>query len=60
MMNIWSNEQVKNLEARQKVEYMHPYTCECGENLIPTQEGWICGHCNYTQDWAYELDLNGA
>ena len=30
---------------------MHPYTCTCGMDLIPTTNGWICDKCEYTQDW---------
>lgn len=43
----------------------HPFTCgnrDDGEHsavggdtgiLIATQEGWVCPHCGYTQDWAH-------
>ncbi len=58
-MKIWTKEQVENLKKRQATMMMHPYTCECGENLIPTEEGWICDECSYTQNWAHDSDLDG-
>ena len=44
----------------------HPFTCanrgdgnhgdEGGDRgvLIATESGWVCPHCDYTQDWAHE------
>ena len=58
-MKIWTEEQVKNLKKRQETFTLHPYTCDCGENLIPTEEGWVCDKCSYTQYWAHGSDLDG-
>lgn len=51
-------EQVVYLEVWQEVLPVHPYVCPYGENdelidknLIPTEAGWICPRCDYTQDW---------
>ena len=55
---IWTEVEVENLKERQSCNFLHPYTCECGENLIPTEEGWRCD-CGYSQDWAHGADLNG-
>lgn len=46
----------------------HPFTCpnrsvnhgsEGGDVgvLIATESGWVCTHCEYTQDWAHESML---
>ena len=56
---MWNKEQIQNLKDRQARMDMHPYTCECGENLIPTEKGWRCGKCSYTQNWAHGTDLCG-
>lgn len=56
---IWTEDEVENLKERQKSHHMHPYTCVCGEDLIPTSEGWICNKCDYTQDWAHGADVSG-
>lgn len=49
---------------------MHPFTCanrgdghhgeEGGDTgvLIATYEGWVCPHCDYTQDWAHGFMAN--
>jgi len=54
----WTDKQVKNLELRQAADHLHPYTCECGELLIPTKQGWICDSCTYTQTWCHPQDAN--
>lgn len=53
----WSIDQVESLIIRQNVKHLHPYTCEhCGEKLIPTKDGWMCGN-NIVQDWCWSSDL---
>jgi hypothetical protein len=54
----WSDEQVKALEARQDMEMLHTYTCECGHQLIPSKDGWYCEECTYTQNWCHASDLS--
>lgn len=46
---------------------VHPFTCanrsdgghgtEGGDTgvLIATNDGWVCPHCDYTQDWAHRM-----
>lgn len=53
----WTDEQVAALELRQDNEMLHEYTCECGHQLIPSNKGWWCEECPYTQDWAHAYDL---
>lgn len=55
----WTDEQVADLNYYQDSGVFHPYTCgndECRhkfrDNLIATNAGWICPHCDYTQDTA--------
>ncbi len=57
---LWTPDEVKSLEGRQNCNFLHPYTCDsgCGA-LIPTEDGWVCPKCEYTQDWAHANDLNG-
>ncbi len=47
----WTEEQIANLESYQQCQYVHPYTCICGESLIPYKEGWECDECGYHQNW---------
>lgn len=60
----WTEEQIKDLNARQANPNMHPYTCDrkslkCQTRqflakdgvLIATKEGWICPCGEYKQDW---------
>ena len=60
----WTKEQVAELQRHQNLGIFHPYTCgtkgcktkdEYHGNsiLIPTEYGWICPNCDYTQDWAH-------
>lgn len=53
----WTKEQVKILQKYQDNWNVHPYTCECGESLVPALEGWECEACQYKQDWFYETTL---
>lgn len=59
-------EQVKNLKEWQEGP-SHEFTCGGlnhpeGKNnvLIPTEEGWKCPSCDYTQDWAYLNMADGS
>ena len=63
--NVFTSEEVKNLDQAQKSGMFHPFTCpNRGDGnhfdngidlggLIPTVRGWICQCCDYTQDWAH-------
>ena len=58
----WTDEQIELLQSWQDSEVVHPYTCgNCDpplrdeEPLVPTPQGWVCPHCDYTQDWALEI-----
>ena len=51
----WTDKQVSLLEEYQANSRVHPYTCQCGEVLIPTREGWYCMKCHYRQDWAWDV-----
>lgn len=43
-----------NQYQRGKRGFGHEYTCIHGHVLIATLDGWVCGSCVYTQDWAHE------
>ena len=49
----WTQAQADNLNAWQNDGRVHPFTCECGENLFAIRDGWICFKCDYTQKWAH-------
>jgi hypothetical protein len=53
----WTNEQVAALNRWQQSNWVHPFTCRCGKDLVATREGWRCGSCDYTQDWAHDSML---
>lgn len=61
-------EQVEALNRWQRNPLLHPYTCgkRTGHPwdpegdygvLVATEAGWICRHCDYTQDWALAMML---
>jgi len=50
----WSDEVVEALNWWQRSEFVHPYTCACGEVMIPTKEGFVCRKCPHKQDWCME------
>ncbi len=67
----WTDEQVMSLTAWQNNGYVHPYTCGQRDGhpldpegdygvLVPTTDGWVCRHCDYTQEWAHDYSLNEA
>jgi hypothetical protein len=62
MDEIWTERQVKSLEARQANWRFHPYTCRChGQNLTPTKQGWKCPVSEQVvQTWAHEDDLDDS
>jgi hypothetical protein len=54
----WTAEQVDALNRWQRAGWVHPFTCTGHEgggdrDLVATRRGWICCHCDYTQDWAH-------
>jgi hypothetical protein len=54
----YTKDQVKRLNQYQSNGYFHPFTCggkDCRETLIATNDGFICPHCGYKQDWAHEF-----
>ena len=53
----WTKEQVVMLEKRQDDKTKHPYTCECGLDLIPSIDGWYCSKCEYQQTWCHKEDI---
>lgn len=49
-------EQVACLTEYQNSAYYHPFTCPAGHGrLAVTVDGWICGGCDYEQDWCWEF-----
>lgn len=52
----WTPEQVEILYNRQACTLWHEYTCWCGAVLDPTEQGWVCPDCDYTQDWCHAGD----
>lgn len=59
----WTPEEVDNLNARQKLTMMHPYTCsECGSDLVAKFNGWHCPNLecdSKPQNWALRADVEG-
>ncbi len=55
----FTTEQVRNLNIYQHSSHVHPFTCmnthTPNNNLIATEEGWVCPHCDYKQDWAHKF-----
>lgn len=54
----WTESQVKMLKEWQDDPKNHPYTCDCGESLIPSVQGWHCDCCNYKQKWCFFSHVN--
>lgn len=54
----WTFEQVEALELRQEATCFHPYTCHCGESLIPSIRGWEGESCACKQDWCHATDAD--
>jgi hypothetical protein len=64
---VFTPDEVKSLNAFQRVGVRHPYTCVRGRDqnhldgegvLLATEHGWICLYCEYTQDGASEFMKN--
>lgn len=58
----WSHDEVDNLNKRQDLSMLHPYTCgDCGKKLVAHFSGWRCSDisCLYRQNWAHEQDVRG-
>lgn len=60
----WTEDQVRRLNLWQQAGNVHPFTCGRDHGatqedrvLTATPEGWRCGGCSYTQDWAFEFML---
>jgi hypothetical protein len=53
----WTDEQVDKLRKWQENDSIHPYTCICGESLMPHNNGWICEYCGHVQDWCWKGSL---
>lgn len=61
----WTSEQVAALNRYQTLGVMHPFTCprrgqdeHYSDNLVATENGWICQFCGYTQNWAHDFMLS--
>jgi ribosomal protein S27AE len=56
----FTDDEVASLNAYQKSNLGHPYTCECGDHviLIATTDGWVCSRCAYTQTWCHDFTAN--
>lgn len=53
----FTTDQVAALNRWQACGWVHPFTCQCGKNLVATTVGWVCD-CGYTQDWAHDMMLD--
>ena len=53
----WTLLQIEALEKWQEDGTKHPYTCECGELLVPFTKGWYCDRCGMRQDWCHDFSL---
>ncbi len=62
MIAPWTLNEVRFLEAWQKGDTHHPYTCggdDCRAVLIAYTDGWRCPVCEYTQNWAWKGRASG-
>jgi hypothetical protein len=61
----WTDDEVEALRNWQDNDRVHPFTCpRCpstlqdgfsANDLYPTNQGWRCRTCDYTQDWAHDF-----
>jgi hypothetical protein len=57
----FTDEQVRLLNAHQRSNHFHPYTCgdhtHRGQPLVASTAGWTCPEpeCPYTQNWAHAI-----
>lgn len=60
----WNINQIKALNAYQRLGTCHPFTCgDCGGELVAVESGWLCVAmhcCNYRQDWAHAFMADWA
>lgn len=60
----FTDEQVEALTVWQNADTVHPFTCGNRDGhpldpegdygvLVATNDGWICRHCKYKQEWAW-------
>jgi hypothetical protein len=59
--------QAESLNGYQHSGAGHEFTCggaDCreahGDPLVAAEEGWQCGHCGYTQNWAWSFMADGS
>lgn len=52
----FTDDEVHSLNEFQKCGFLHPFTCECGEEMVADNAGWLCEKCNdHVQDWAVRM-----
>lgn len=55
----WDDFTIDALNRFQRSDRVHPFTCpnnhEGDRDLIAVRAGWICTHCDYTQNWAHDF-----
>lgn len=67
---VFTPQEVKNLNEYQQARAYHPFTCGSGNRtdadhldgegiLFATVNGWICPWCDYTQGWAHDAMKDG-
>lgn len=60
----FTTEQVDHLNEFQRSGYMHPFTCgtpNCPVGVLTaTENGWVCGGCDHTQQWAHSFMVDGS
>ena len=53
----WSKKEVQILKRKMSLDEI-TYKCdECGNDLIPTEFGFICEDCSFMQSWVNKNDL---
>lgn len=66
----WTEAEVAALNASQRDNRRHPYTCGSGRRtdanhldgegvLVATVNGWMCPWCDYRQDWVHSPEGSG-
>lgn len=57
---IWTIEEVLNLEKRQHLSSIKPHLCACRYVLTATTRGWYCENCDaIVKTWASKKELAG-
>ena len=56
----WNSQQIDALNKTQRAGFIHEFTCPeshegSDRTLVATVNGWICPHCDYTQNWAHDF-----